>query len=67
MLMRYGAFIGIIGGLASFIGHNHGLSKAMMGVVIGCILIGNRLPLALKELFDANHELTDEMEDYNKN
>lgn len=67
-LMKYGAFIGIIGGVASFIGPNHhGLIKAMMGVVIGCILLGKRLPLALKEMFDAIQELTDEMENSNEN
>ena len=67
-IMKYGAFIGIIGGIASFVGPNHhGLIKAMMGVVIGCMLLGKRLPLALKEMFDANQELTDEMENSNKN
>lgn len=67
-LMKYGAFIGIIGGVVSFIGPNHhGLIKAMMGVVIGCMLLGKRLPLALKEMFEANQELIDEMENPNKN
>lgn len=63
-LMKYGAFIGIIGGIASFVGPpNHGLIKAMIGVVIGCMLLGKRLPKALKEMYDANKPLIDEIED----
>lgn len=63
-LMKYGAFIGIIGGLASFVGPPHnGLIKAMIGVVIGCMLLGKRLPIALKEMYDANKPIMDEIED----
>lgn len=63
-LMKYGAFIGIIGGIASFVGPpHHGLIKAMIGVVIGCMLLGKRLPIALKEMYDANKPLMDEIED----
>ena len=63
-LMKYGAFIGIIGGIASFVGPPHnGLIKAMIGVVIGCMLLGKRLPIALKEMYDANKPLMDEIED----
>lgn len=59
-LMKYGAFIGIIGGIASFVGPNHhGLLKALIGVVIGCALLGRRLPLALKGAFDASQEMMD--------
>lgn len=67
-LMKYGAFIGIIGGIASFIGPNHhGLLKAMIGEIIGCALLGKRLPTALKEMFEANQEIMDEIEDSFKN
>ena len=63
-LMKYGAFIGIIGGIASFVGPPHnGLSKAMIGVVIGCMRLGKRLPIALKEMYDANKPIMDEIED----
>lgn len=67
-LMKYGAFIGIIGGIASFVGPNHhGLIKTMIGVVIGCALLGKRLPLALKQSFNASQEIMDEMEDSFRN
>lgn len=63
-LMKYGAFIGIIGGIASFVGPpHHGLIKAMIGVVIGCMLLGKRLSKALKEMYDANKSIMDEIED----
>ena len=63
-LMKYGAFIGIIGGIASFVGPpHHGLIKAMIGIVIGCMLLGKRLPIALKEMYDANKPVMDEIED----
>ena len=63
-LMKYGAFIGIIGGIASFVGPPpHGLIKAMIGIVIGCMLLGKRLPIALKEMYDANKPVMDEIED----
>lgn len=62
-LMKYGAFIGIIGGIVSFVGSpNHGLIKAMIGVVIGCMLLGKRLPIALKEMHDANQAFIDEID-----
>lgn len=63
-LMKYGALIGIIGGLASFVGPNHhGLIKAMIGMIIGCMLLGKRLPRALKEMHDANLVIRDAFED----
>ena len=41
-LLKYSVFIGTIGGIASFISPNHhGLIKAMIGVVIDCMLLGN--------------------------
>jgi hypothetical protein len=61
--MKYGAFIGIIGGLASFIGPNyHVLIKAMIGDIIGCLLLGKRLPAALREMYDAKQAVLDEIE-----
>lgn len=63
-LMKYGAFNGFIGGIASFVGPpHHGLIKAMIGVVIGCMFLGKRLPVALKEMYDANKPIMDEIED----
>lgn len=63
-LMKYGAFIGIIGSIASFVGPpHHGLIKAMIGIVIGCMLLEKRLPIALKEMYDANKPIMDEIED----
>ncbi len=63
-LMKYGAFIGSIGGITSFVGPpQHGLIKAMIGIVIGCMLLGKRLPIALKEMYDANKPLMDDIED----
>ncbi len=59
-LMKYGAFIGIIGGIASFVSPPHyGLIKAMIGVVIGCMLLGKRLPMALDEMYEANKPIMD--------
>lgn len=50
--------------IASFVGPpHHGLIKAMIGVVIGCMLLGKRLPTALKEMYDANKPIADEIED----
>lgn len=62
-LMKSGAFIGIIGGIASFWGEpHHGLIKTMIGVVIGCALLGKRLILALNEALETNQEMVDEIE-----
>lgn len=59
-LMKYAFFIGIVGGITSFIGSaHHGLIKAMIGCVVGCMLLGQKLPKALKELFEANSEMID--------
>lgn len=61
-LTKYAVFMGILGGIASFIGpSHHGLIKAGMGVVVGAMLLGNKLPTALKELFDITDEFTDDM------
>lgn len=61
-LMKYAMFMGILGGIASFIGPpRHGLIKAGIGIVIGAMILGNRLPAALKELYEITEEFTDEM------
>ena len=60
-LMKYAAFMGIIGGIASFVGPpHHGLIKAYIGVTIGAMLLGRRLPDALKDFFRANDEFIDD-------
>jgi hypothetical protein len=51
--VKYGAFLGICGGIASFIGEPHdGLIKAMIGVVIGAAILGKRLPRAIAEYYE---------------
>lgn len=61
-LMRYAMFMGILGGIASFIGPpHHGLIKAGIGIVVGAMLLGNKLPNALKELLKITDEITDEI------
>ena len=50
-LMKYAMLMGVLGGIASFIGPpRHGLIKAGIGIVVGAMLLGNKLPSALKEL-----------------
>ena len=50
-LMKYAMLMGLLGGIASFIGPpHHGLIKAGIGIVVGAMLLGNKLPSALKEL-----------------
>lgn len=61
-LMKYAMFMGILGGIASFIGPpHHGLIKAALGVVVGAMILGSRLPTALKELCEITDEFTDDM------
>ena len=60
--MIYAMFMGILGGIASFIGpSHHGLIKAGIGIVVGAMLLGNKLPSALKELRSITNEITDEI------
>ena len=60
--MIYAMFMGILGGIASFIGPpRHGLVKAGIGIVVGVMLLGNKLPNSLKELFKITDEITDEI------
>lgn len=61
-LLKYAMLMGILGGIASFIGPpHHGLIKAGICVVGGAMLLGNRLPLALKEFLKITDEITDEV------
>lgn len=61
-LMKYAMFMSILGGIATFIGPpRHGLIKAGIGIVIGAMILGNRLPAALKELYEITEEFTDDM------
>lgn len=54
--------MGVLGGIASFIGpSHHGLIKAGIGIVVGAMLLGNKLPSALKELRNITDEITDEI------
>ena len=60
--MKYAMLMGLLGGIASFIGPpHHGLIKAGIGIVVGAMLLGNRLPLAMKELRSIIDEITDEI------
>lgn len=61
-LMKYAMLMGVLGGIASFIGpSHHALIKAGIGIVVGAMLLGNKLPLALKELRSITDEITDEI------
>ncbi len=61
-LMKYAMLMGVLGGIASFIGPpHHGLIKAGIGIVVGAMLLGNKLPLALKELRNITDKITDEI------
>lgn len=54
--------MGVLGGIASFIGPpHHGLIKAGIGVVVGAMLLGNKLPNALNELRKITDEVSDEI------
>ena len=61
-LMKYAMLMGVFGGIATFIGPpRHGLIKAGIGIVIGAMILGNRLPAALNELYEITEEFTDDM------
>ena len=60
LLMKYAMLMGVLGGIASFIGpSHHGLIKAGIGIVVGAMLLGNKLPSALKEFLKITDEITD--------
>lgn len=53
--------MGVLGGIATFIiPSNHGLIKAGIGIVVGAMLLGNKLPSTLKELGSITDKITDE-------
>lgn len=61
-LMKYAMLMGVLGGIASFIGPpHHGLIKAGIGIVVGAMLLGNKLPLALKELRKITDDISEEI------
>ncbi len=61
-LMKYAMLMGVLGGITSFIGPpHHGLIKAGIGIVVGAMLLGNKLPSALKELRNITDEISDEI------
>lgn len=61
-LMKYAMLMGVLGGITSFIGPpRHGLIKAGIGIVVGAMLLGNKLPSALKELRNITDEISDEI------
>lgn len=61
-LMKYAMLMGVLGGIASFIGPpHHRLVKAGIGIVVGAMLLGNKLLSALKELRNITDEITDEI------
>ena len=63
-LMKYGMFMGAVGGVASFVGPlDSGLHDALLGVVVGGMLLGRKFEDALKELIRACIELADELFD----
>lgn len=60
-LMKYAMLMGVLGGIASFIGPpHHGLIKAGIGIVVEAILLGNKLPSALKDLWNIINETSDD-------
>ena len=61
-LMKYAMLMGVLGGITSFIGPpHHGLIKVGIGIVVGAMLLGNKLPSALKELRNITDEISDEI------
>ena len=61
-LMKYAMLMGVLGGITSFIGPpHHGLIKAGIGIVVGAMLLGNKLPSALKELRNITDEISNEI------
>ena len=63
-LMKYGMFMGAVGGVFSFVGPlDSGLHNALLGVVVGGMLLGRKFENALKALIRASNELTEELFD----
>ena len=56
-IWRYCFFLGMMGGFATFIGSNRLFYvKCLIGVIIGCIILGKKLPKALKDYFRWTNE-----------
>ncbi|MDE6019181.1 MAG: hypothetical protein K2G85_10255 [Muribaculaceae bacterium] len=52
------AFMSMVGLMAAFIGPNHGVEiKILIGMTIGAMILGPRLPRALRTLYDANYQV----------
>ena len=63
-LMKYAMFMGVVGGVASFVGPlDSGLHNALLGVVVGGMFLGRKFEEALKEIIRASNELADELFD----
>ncbi len=61
-LMKYAMLMGVLGGIASFMGPPHqGLIKAGIGIVVGVMLLGNKLPSALKEFRSITDDISEEI------
>lgn len=61
-LFKYSALLGILGGIASLIGPpNHGGIKTAIGMVVGAMLLGHKLPNAFKEFFSLVYNHYDEI------
>ena len=64
LLLKYGMFMGAVGGVFSFVGPlDSGLHNALLGVVAGGMLLGRRVDNVLKEIIKASNELADEIFD----
>lgn len=56
-ILRYCVFLGLMGGLATIFGPNKlSYIKMLMGVTIGCMILGEKLPNALKDYFGGINE-----------
>lgn len=52
------AFMSMVGLLAAFIGPNYGVEiKILIGMTVGAMILGPRLPRALRRLYWANYEV----------
>lgn len=61
-LMKYAMLMGVLGGIATFISSpHHGLIKAGIGIVVGAMLLGNKLPSALKEFRKITDDISEEI------
>ena len=58
-ISRYCFFLGMMGGLATFFGPNRlSYIKTLIGVTIGCMILGKKFPKALKDYFRWANEIT---------